>query len=66
MDAVVGDDAMSGHVQLIIPGRTGGLEASPMKSHMAKQVNIQMDRYTDIHVSMCIYTYVYIYMYTHT
>ena len=36
MDAVVADDAMTGHVQLIIPGRTGGLEASPLKSHMAK------------------------------
>eukprot|EP00967_Tisochrysis_lutea_P073649 scaffold98683_cov33-Tisochrysis_lutea.AAC.2 len=40
MDAVCGDDAMSGHVQLIIPGRTGGLEASPMKSHMAKQPGV--------------------------
>merc|ERR1712087_805597 len=37
LDAVVSDDAMSGAVQLIIPGRTGGLEASPIKSHMAKQ-----------------------------
>ena len=37
MDAVVGDDAMSGHVQLIIPGRTGGLEAAPIKSHMEKR-----------------------------
>jgi len=35
MDAVVGDDAMSGHVQLIIPGRTGGLEAAP--KHMEKK-----------------------------
>ena len=30
MDAVVADDAMSGSVQLIIPGRTGGLEAAPI------------------------------------
>lgn len=37
MDAVVADDAMSGHVQLIIPGRTGGLEAAPIKSHMEKR-----------------------------
>ena len=40
MDAVTGDDAMSGHVQLIIPGRTGGLEASPMKSHTPKQPGV--------------------------
>lgn len=40
VDAVCGDDAMSGHVQLIIPGRTGGLEASPMKSHIAKQPGV--------------------------
>uniref|UniRef100_A0A7S3EST2 Ubiquitin-like modifier-activating enzyme 5 n=1 Tax=Haptolina ericina TaxID=156174 RepID=A0A7S3EST2_9EUKA len=37
MDAVVADDAMSGHVQLIIPGRTGGLEAAPIKTHMDKR-----------------------------
>ena len=37
MDAVVSDDAMGGSVQLIIPGRTGGLEASPIKSHMDKR-----------------------------
>jgi len=37
MDAVVADDAMSGSVQLIIPGRTGGLEAAPIKSHMEKR-----------------------------
>ena len=37
MDAVVADDAMSGSVQLIIPGRTGGLEASPIKTHMEKR-----------------------------
>ena len=37
LDAVVADDAMSGHVQLIIPGRTGGLEAAPIKSHMEKR-----------------------------
>ena len=37
IDAVVADDAMSGCVQLIIPGRTGGLEASPIKSHMDKR-----------------------------
>jgi len=37
MDAVVADDAMSGHVQLIIPGKTGGLEAAPIKSHMDKR-----------------------------
>jgi ubiquitin-like modifier-activating enzyme 5 len=37
MDAVVADDAMSGHVQLIIPGRTGGLEASPIKQQMEKR-----------------------------
>ena len=37
MDAVVSDDAMSGSVQLIIPGRTGGLEAAPIKSHMDKR-----------------------------
>ena len=37
MDAVVGDDAMSGHVQLIIPGRTGGLEAAPIKAQQAKR-----------------------------
>ena len=37
MDAVVADDAMSGHVQLIIPGRTGGLEAAPIKKHMEKK-----------------------------
>lgn len=36
MDAVVADDAMSGSVQLIIPGRTGGLEASPIKAQMGK------------------------------
>ena len=28
---------MSGSVQLIIPGRTGGLEAAPIKSHMEKR-----------------------------
>tara|TARA_B100000795_G_scaffold258700_1_gene233004 strand:- start:52 stop:726 length:675 start_codon:yes stop_codon:yes gene_type:complete len=37
MDAVVGDDAMSGHVQLIIPGRTGGLEAAPIKAQKEKR-----------------------------
>merc|ERR1719155_358280 len=37
MDAVVSDDAMGGSVQLIIPGRTGGLEAAPIKSHMEKR-----------------------------
>jgi ubiquitin-like modifier-activating enzyme 5 len=37
MDAVVSDDAMGGSVQLIIPGRTGGLEAAPIKSHMDKR-----------------------------
>jgi len=37
MDAVVADDAMSGHVQLIIPGRTGGLEAAPIKKHAEKR-----------------------------
>ena len=37
MDAVVGDDAMSGHVQLIIPGRTGGLEAAPIKAQQEKR-----------------------------
>lgn len=37
IDAVVSDDAMSGSVQLIIPGRTGGLEAAPIKSHMEKR-----------------------------
>ena len=37
IDAVVADDAMSGSVQLIIPGRTGGLEAAPIKSHMEKR-----------------------------
>ena len=37
MDAVVADDAMSGHVQLIIPGRTGGLEAAPIKKTMDKR-----------------------------
>merc|ERR1719502_881585 len=37
MDAVVADDAMQGHVQLIIPGRTGGLEAAPIKKHMEKK-----------------------------
>jgi len=37
MDAVVADDAMSGSVQLVIPGRTGGLEAAPIKSHMDKR-----------------------------
>ena len=37
MDAVVADDAMSGHVQLIIPGRTGGLEAAPIKTHFDKR-----------------------------
>jgi len=40
MDAVVADDAMSGHVQLIIPGRTGGLEAAPIKTHMEKRAGI--------------------------
>ena len=37
MDAVVGDDAMTGHVQLIIPGRTGGLEAAPIKKQKDKR-----------------------------
>jgi len=37
MDCVVSDDAMQGCVQLIIPGRTGGLEASLIKSHMDKR-----------------------------
>ena len=37
MDAVVADDAMSGHVQLIIPGRTGGLEAAPIKAQQEKR-----------------------------
>ena len=37
MDAVVSDDAMGGSVQLIIPGRTGGPEAAPIKSHMEKR-----------------------------
>lgn len=37
MDAVVADDAMSGHVQLIIPGRTGGLEAAPLKAQRVKR-----------------------------
>jgi ubiquitin-like modifier-activating enzyme 5 len=37
MDAVVADDAMSGHIQLIIPGRTGGLEQAPIKQHMEKR-----------------------------
>ena len=32
MDAVVEENAMAGHVQLIIPGKTGGLEASPVKA----------------------------------
>jgi len=40
LDVVVGDDAMSGAVQLIIPGRTGGLEASPIKSHMEKRPGV--------------------------
>jgi len=37
MDCVVSDDAMSGSVQLIIPGRTGGLESAPIKSQMEKK-----------------------------
>ena len=40
MDAVVADDAMSGHVQLVIPGRTGGLEAAPIKAHMEKRPGV--------------------------
>mmetsp|Transcript_16983 Transcript_16983/g.45783 ORF Transcript_16983/g.45783 Transcript_16983/m.45783 type:complete len:318 (-) Transcript_16983:349-1302(-) len=40
MDAVVADDAMSGHIQLIIPGRTGGLEAAPIKQHMDKRPGV--------------------------
>ena len=40
MDAVVADDAMSGHVQLVIPGRTGGLEAAPIKAHMEKRLGV--------------------------
>ena len=40
MDGVVADDAMSGHVQLIIPGRTGGLEAAPIKTHMEKRPGV--------------------------
>ena len=37
LDCCVADDAMSGSVQLIIPGRTGGLEAAPIKAHMEKR-----------------------------
>lgn len=37
MDAVVADDAMSAHLQLIIPGRTGGLEAAPIKQQQDKR-----------------------------
>jgi len=40
MDAVVADDAMSGHIQLIIPGRTGGLEAAPIKQQMDKRPGV--------------------------
>ena len=40
MDGVVADDAMSGHIQLIIPGRTGGLEAAPIKGQMEKREGI--------------------------
>lgn len=40
MDAVVADDAMSGHLQLIIPGRTGGLEAAPLKQQMDKRPGV--------------------------
>lgn len=40
MDAVVADDAMSGHIQLIIPGRTGGLEAAPLKKLMDKRPGV--------------------------
>ena len=40
MDSVVADDAMSGTVQLIIPGRTGGLEAAPIKTHMEKRAGV--------------------------
>ena len=36
LDATVADDAMSAHVQLIIPGRTAGLDASPIQSHMPR------------------------------
>mmetsp|Transcript_32111 Transcript_32111/g.73883 ORF Transcript_32111/g.73883 Transcript_32111/m.73883 type:complete len:249 (+) Transcript_32111:371-1117(+) len=40
MDAVVTDDAMSGHIQLIVPGRTGGLEAAPVKQQMEKRPGV--------------------------
>lgn len=40
MDAVVADDAMSGHVQLIIAGRTGGLEAAPTKQQLEKRPGV--------------------------
>jgi ubiquitin-like modifier-activating enzyme 5 len=40
MDGVVADDAMSGHIQLIIPGRTGGLEAAPIKQQMEKRPGV--------------------------
>mmetsp|Transcript_18546 Transcript_18546/g.47720 ORF Transcript_18546/g.47720 Transcript_18546/m.47720 type:complete len:317 (-) Transcript_18546:370-1320(-) len=40
MDGVCADDAMSGSVQLIIPGRTGGLEAAPIKQSFDKRPGV--------------------------
>lgn len=40
MDGVCADDAMSGSVQLIIPGRTGGLEAAPIKQAFEKRPGV--------------------------